>query len=204
MTSLKYSTSSRRETFSGGFLATGMFDSFYDEDSECPKCRVKVKGGWQTKQLESLLESWKKGDFFQYRKLVRNPDWKPEQGAFGLLKRLDDPIENKPIMESGKIPVHASCATCDAWLEACAKIIDGRFVGIVEVEADGREKELVMMNAGTTAESLREEFNRKLILLQESCRHEETRWMNVEQTSGHFSGRRLICLRCERMSQMES
>ena len=49
----------------------GMFDSFYDADSKCPNCNAKVTTDWQTKHLECMLESWRKGDFVQYRKLAR-------------------------------------------------------------------------------------------------------------------------------------
>ena len=30
----------------------GMYDSFYDEDSRCPKCKAKIKTDWQTTPRE--------------------------------------------------------------------------------------------------------------------------------------------------------
>jgi hypothetical protein len=49
-------------------------DSFYDEDSKCPKCQGRIEQGWQTKRLESLMESWHKGDSVQYTKLETIPE----------------------------------------------------------------------------------------------------------------------------------
>ncbi len=181
----------------------GMFDSFYDEDSECPKCHTKVKGDWQTKRLQSLMESWRRGDFLQYRRLEVVPEEERKEKdrgtLFGAFRRTSDYLSDAPLLFNGKVPVHTSCDKCDARLEAYAKILDGRFVGIVEVEADGEEKELVLIKPETTAQTLREEFNRRLTHLQESCKHEKAEWMDMEWAPGHSSGRGLICVRCEKV-----
>lgn len=181
----------------------GMYDSFYDEDSECPKCHTRVREGWQTKRLESLLENWKKGDFFQYRRVIDNPDWKPGgrglAGFVGMLKKLDEPIKTEPIIHNGKVPVHTTCESCDAGLEAYAKILDGRYVGIVEVDADGEPKELFIIKPEMTAKMLRDEFHRRLSHLQESCSHEKTKWAEKEWAPGHTYGTERVCLRCERI-----
>ncbi len=106
-------------------------------------------------------------------------------------------------MFNGKVPVHTSCDNCEAWLQAYAKVLDGRFTGIVEAEADGEEKEFVLIKPETTAKILREEFERRLTHLQESCKHDKAEWMEIEWAPGHFSGRGLVCLRCEKILQTE-
>ena len=65
-------------------------------------------------------------------------------------------------------------------LEAYAKVVAGKFMGIIEIEADGEEKEFVIFRPETTAKSLRKEFANRLSHLQESCEHENTKWMNIE------------------------
>ena len=184
----------------------GMYDSFYDEDSKCPKCHMKMKGDWQTKHLDSFLGSWRKGDFLQYHKFETIPEEERkrkhgDKPLAPLLRRTNEYRSDAPLLFNGKVPVHTSCDNCNAWLEAYAKITNGRFAGIVEVEADGEEKELVLIKPETTAKTLREEFERRLSHLQESCKHEKAEWMNVEWAPGHFLGRELVCLRCEKILQ---
>ncbi len=184
----------------------GLFDSFYDEDSECPKCHAKVKGGWQTKHLDSFMESWRKGDFLQYRKLETIPEEERKRkygdaAPFPLFRRTENYLSNAPLLFNGKVPVHQTCDGCKAWLEAYAKITNGRFVGIVEVEVDGEEKELVIIKPEATAKTLREEFERRLSDLQESCAHEKAERMNVEWAPGHSLIGGLVCLRCEKVLQ---
>ncbi len=182
----------------------GMFDSFYDEDSKCAKCNARVTTGWQTKRLESLFEEWRKGDFLQYRILETIPE-RERKRKYGNAKwapafrKTNKYLSNEPILHTGKVPVEAHCGNCDTWLQAYAKITNGRFVGIVEVEADGEAKELIVFKPGTTAKALREEFQRRLSHLQESCEHEKTRWVDMEWTLGLIYGRRLVCLRCEKV-----
>jgi len=127
----------------------GMFDSFYDEDSKCPKCHGSVIG-WQTKRLESLMAEWQKGDFFQYTRLEAIPEEERKRkygdGSFGpFLRKTKTPVRKTPIILNGKVPVHTSCEKCKAWLEAYAKIVNGRFAGIVEAQATREEKELVVI-----------------------------------------------------------
>ena len=186
----------------------GMYDSFYDEDSECPKCHAKITSDWQTKHLQSLMESWRKGDFLQYRKLETIPEEERKRKygdtalAFApLFRRTENYLSDAPLLFNGKVPVHQSCDGCKAWLEAHAKIANGMFAGIVEVEADGEEKELVMTTPEGAAKILREEFERRLSHLQESCAHEKAEWMNGEWAPGRSPSRGLVCLRCEKILQ---
>jgi hypothetical protein len=180
-----------------------MFDSFYDEDSKCPKCSAKITTDWQTKHLECLLESWQKGDFVQYRKLERIPeeerkrDYRDRRFA-PIFRRTNEPLRDAPLLFNGKVPVHTSCDECKSWHEAYAKIVGGRFTGIVEIEANREEKKFVVVIPETTTRSLREEFANRLSQLQESCKHENTKWMSVERAPGHISGESRVCLRCEK------
>ncbi len=146
----------------------GLFDSFYDEDSECPKCHAKVKSGRQTKQLESLVDSWNKGEFLQYHKYETIPEEEREKEygnkAFGpFFRRTQEYQSDAPLLFNAKVPVHTSCRNCKALLGAYAKIVAGHFVGIVEAEADGEEKQLVIIKPETTAQDLREEFEKKAL-----------------------------------------
>jgi hypothetical protein len=180
----------------------GLFDSFYDEDSECPRCHAKIKGDWQTKCLQSLLASWRKGDFLQYHKYERIPE-EERKKKYGdkpfapFLRRTEEYRSDAPLLFNGEVPVHTSCNKCEAWLEACAKIVAGHFTGIVEAEADGEEKELNIMKTETTAKTLREEFERRLAHLQESCNHEKKEWRNNEAPLRPLS-RKLVCIKCEK------
>lgn len=118
-----------------------------------------------------------------------------------LFRRTENYLSDAPLLLNGKVPVHESCDGCKAWLEAYAKIANGRFAGIVEVEVDGEEKELVIIKPEATAKTLREEFERRLSHLQESCAHEKAEWMNVKWAPGHSLGTGLVCLRCEKVLQ---
>ncbi len=180
----------------------GALDSFYDEESECPKCHAKVKNDWQTKELYRLMEYWRKGDWVQYRKLeaIREGKRKKEYEdlEFGpLLRTSKEYLSDAPLLFNGKVPVHTSCRNCNVWLEAYAEVLDGRFAEIVEIEADAKPKEFVIIKPETTAKILREEFQRRLTHLQGSCKHQKTQWMDMEWAPGHFYGRGLVCLRCE-------
>jgi len=179
----------------------GMSDSFYDEDSKCPKCNRRIEEGWQIKRLESLMESWHKGDFVQYTKLETIPEdeRKRKYGDHPLspfLRKTRKYLSDAPLIPNGKVPVHTSCSNCNSWLEAYAKIINGKFDRIVEAEATREEKELVIIPR--TAKRIREEFERRLSHLQESCSHEKSRWTRVERTPGHGSRQTLVCQRCDK------
>ncbi len=179
----------------------GMVDGFRDEDAECPKCHAKV-AEWQTKDLERLGERWDRGDFVQYRKLKRIPEneRKRKHGdkPFPLFQTSKEFLSDAPLLFNGKIPVHTSCKKCHAWLEGYAKILDGRFVGIVEAEADVKPKQRVLIKHQITGQTLRIDYERRLSQLQESCSHTKTKWMDVEWAPVHYYGRALVCLRCEK------
>ncbi len=187
----------------------GLYDSFYDEDSKCPKCNAKIKTEWQTVQFECLLESWKKRDFVQYHKWELIPE-KERKKLYGDMKlgpssrRTNQYLSDAPLLLNGKVPVRTSCKKCKSSLEAYAKVVAGKFMGIIEIEADGEEKEFVIFRPETTAKSLREEFANRLSHLQESCEHENTKWMNIEWAPGHISSRGCVCLRCEKTLETTS
>ena len=178
-----------------------MFDGFRDRDAKCPKCYGKVTE-WQTKDLERLGEYWEKGDFVQYRKLKRIPEKgrKRKHGdrPFPLFQTSKEYLSDAPVLFNGKIPVHMSCEKCHAWLEGYAKILDGRFAGIVEAEADVKPKRRVLIKRQITAHALKIDFERRLSQLQESCSHRKTKWIDVDWAPVHYYGRALICLRCEK------
>ena len=187
----------------------GLYDSFYDEDSKCPKCNAKIKTEWQTVQFECLLESWKKRDFVQYHKWELIPE-KERKKLYGDMKlgpssrRTNQYLSDAPLLLNGKVPVRTSCRKCESSLVAYAKVVAGRFKGIVEIEADGERKEFVIFRPETTANSLREEFANRLSQLQESCEHENAKWMNIEWAPGHISSRGCVCLRCEKILETMS
>ncbi len=168
-----------------------------------PKMSFKVKRRLADKATGISSRTVGEGRPLQYRKVIENPDWKPERGFLGRLKKLDEPVENEPIIDNGKVPVHRSCETCSAWLEAYAKILDGHFVGVVEVQVDGEPKELVLIKPETTAKALREEYERRLSHLQESCSHEIAEWAEMQLAPGHTYGRGRVCLRCERIMETD-
>ncbi len=179
----------------------GMVDSFHDEDAECPKCHAKV-AEWQTKDLERLGEYWERGDFVQYRKLERIPEKerKREYGdsPFPLFQTSKEYLSDAPLVFNGKIPIHMSCEKCHTWLEGYAKILDGRFAEIVEVEAGVEAKQRVLIKLETTAQTLRADYEKKLSQLQESCSHKKTKWMDLAWAPVLYCGRALVCLRCEK------
>jgi hypothetical protein len=185
----------------------GLSDSFYDEDSKCPKCQRKNKGSWQTKRLESLMESWHRGDFVQYAKFETIPE-KERKRKYGdtifapFLRRTKKYFSDSPLILNGKVPVHTSCPHCDSWLEAYAKITNGKFDRIVEAEATRKEKELVILPR--TARLIREEFERRLSHLQESCSHERSKWTRVRHTPGRGFGQILVCQRCEKIVETKN
>jgi len=185
----------------------GLSDSFHDEDSKCPKCHRRIKQGWQTKRLESLMESWHKGDFVQYPKyeIIPEAERKRKYGDRPLapfLRKTKKYLSEAPLILNGKVPVHTSCSNCDAWLEAYAKITNGKFDGIFEADASRREKELVILP--NTAKKIREEFERRLSHLQESCNHEKFRWTRMERMPSHGSRQTLVCQRCEKILETKN
>ncbi len=179
----------------------GMYDSFYDEDSKCPKCNAKIDE-WQTKHLQRLLGRWRRGGFLQYRKLERIPEEERKKkygnSPWPMFRSTKEYLTDMPLLFNGKVPVHTSCPKCKTWLEAYAKILNGRFTRIIEIEADGEDKELVLIKEDTTARALRDEFDRRLRHLQESCKHEKTSWMDIGIVPLHPSVRSLVCRRCEK------
>ncbi len=187
----------------------GLYDRFYDEDSKCPKCNANITTEWLTKQFECLMQTWKKGDIVQYRRLEEIPEEERKRGygkgksAPGLRKTVEY-LCDKPLLLNGKVPVGTNCRKCESWLEAYAKVVDGRFTGIVEIEVDGERKEFVVFRPETTAKSLRKEFANRLSQLQESCKHESTKWMNIEWAPGHVSGQGRDCLRCEKILETKN
>jgi len=186
----------------------GLYDSFYDEDSKCPKCKSKITTDWQTKRLESMLESWHKGDFVQYRKLETIPERKRKRkyGDLKFASSLRHSIEflsDAPLLLNGKVPVHTYCKKCESRLEAYARVVSGAFTGIVEIEADGKEKEFVRIRPDATARSLRQDFEDNLSHLQESCEHKKTKWMYMEWVLGPIFGQRRVCLKCEKTLETE-
>jgi hypothetical protein len=179
----------------------GMFDSFHDENGECPKCRTKVTG-WQTKDLDSLGEYWKIGDFVQYRKLKRIPEKerKREYGdsPFPLFQTSKEDLSDAPLLFNGKVPVYTSCEKCNARLQGYAKILDGGFTALVEIEADVMPKQRVLIKRKTTAQTLRADYEERLSRLQESCSHKKIKWIELVWPPTLNYGRALVCLRCEK------
>lgn len=121
-----------------------MFDTFIDKNAVCPKCESRQKD-WQTKDLQSLGESWNVGDFFQYhylRNLTRREKEtiiKEGKGVANAKGELILPMFTRgrymsklPIVANGKVEVYTGCdnKTCGAWLEGLAVINKGRFAGI--------------------------------------------------------------------------
>jgi hypothetical protein len=181
----------------------GLYDHFYDEDSKCPKCNHRITTKWLTKQFECLMETWKKGDFVQYRKYEEIPE-NERKRKYGntkfapIVRITNEYLSHAPLLLNGKVPVGTSCKKCKSSLEAYAKVVDGKFKNIVEIEADGEEKEFVKFGPETTAQSLRDEFANRLSLLQESCKHAKAKWMLIEWAPGHVSGEGRVCLKCEK------
>ncbi len=185
----------------------GMSDSFYDEDSKCPKCHRRVKQGWQTKRLDSLMESWHKGDFFQYTKMETIPE-EERRRKYGeellspFLRKTKKYLQDTSLILNGKVPVHTSCENCNTWLEAYAKISDGKFDSIIGAEATREEKLLVIIPE--TAKMLREEFESRLSHLRESCNHGKSKGTIMERTTRHGAIRALLCQRCDKMLEVKN
>jgi hypothetical protein len=185
----------------------GVFDSFYDKDTECPKCHAKISHDWQTKRLENYFGSWQKADFLQYHKyeLIPEEERKREYGDRSLApisRRTDQYRSDTPLFFNAMVPVHTSCHKCEAWLEAYAKIVGGVFAGIVQIEADVKEKELAVISAD--AKTLREEFQTRLVHLQESCKHEITKLIDIESAPGGLQEIDRVCLKCEKILKRET
>ena len=148
------------------------------------------------------MESWHKGDFVQYTKLETIPKKEGrrryrDKPSMPLLGNTKEYLSDQPLILNGKVPVHTSCSNCDSWLEAYAKITNGKFDRIVEPDATREEKELVTIPE--TAKLLRGEFERRLSHLQESCSHEKARWTRIERTPGPGFRRTLVCQRCDKV-----
>ena len=153
------------------------------------------------------MESWHKGDFVQYTKLETIPEdeRKRKYGDHPLspfLRKTKKYLSDAPLILNGKVPVHTSCSDCNSWLEAYAKIVNGKFDRIVEAEATREEKELVIIPK--TAKKIREEFERRLSHLQESCNHEKSRWTRIERTPGQSPRQTLVCQRCEKILEIKN
>ncbi len=121
-----------------------MFDTFIDDESVCPRCKSR-QHDWQTKDLQSLGESWHVGDFFQYhylRSLTKSEKERIIKEGRGMVNskgKLIAPLFTRgrymsklPILSNGKVEVYTSCKNkaCGAWLEALAVIKKGKFVEI--------------------------------------------------------------------------
>jgi hypothetical protein len=153
------------------------------------------------------MESWHKGDFVQYTKLETIPENERRRKYGGppfapFLRKTKKYLSDAPLILNGKVPVHTSCSNCDSWLEAYAKITNGKFDRIVEADATREEKELVILPK--TAKKIREEFERRLSHLQESCNHEKSRWTIMEPKPGQGSRQTLVCQRCEKMLETKN
>ena len=62
-----------------------------------------------------------------------------------------------------------------------------------------------MTETMSVAEKLREEYEKKLKALQETCPHPKTEWMRQMWAPGHMSpGEVLVCLRCEKILDRQS
>jgi len=156
--------------------------------------------------LESLMESWHKGEIVQYTKLVPIPQEEMKRKCANhpltpLLQRTKEYLSDAPLILNGKVPVHTSCYHCNSWLEAYAKITNGKFDRIIEATATREEKELVVLPK--TAMKIREEFEKRLSHLQESCGHEKSRW-TTERTPSQGSRQTLVCRRCEKILETKN
>ncbi len=148
------------------------------------------------------MQSWHRGDFFQYSRWEAIPE-DERRRKYGnkpltpFLRTTKDYFSKDPLILNGMVPVHTSCGNCNSWLEAYAKIVNGKFDRIVEAEATREEKQLVIIPV--TAKKLREEFEKKLSHLQESCNHEKTRWTRNERTPDQPNLQTLVCRRCDKI-----
>ena len=131
----------------------------------------------------------------ELEKIYRDRQFRPS------IRRTEAYESDAPLFFNAKVPVHTFCDKCEAWLEAYAKIVGGLFVGIVETEADVKEKELVVISPD--AETLREEFKSRLLHLQESCRHKSAEWTDIESAPGRPHERHLVCPKCEKILERQ-
>src|SRR5438132_12155867 len=69
-------------------------------------------------------------------------------------------------------------------------------------DATREEKELVIIPK--TAKKIREEFERRLSHLQESCNHEKSRWTRIDRMPGQGPGQTLVCQRCEKILEAKN
>ncbi len=183
-----------------------MYDFFFDPDSTCPKCMSPVNREWQTQRLDGLFEHWKKGDLLQYHKyeLIPEEERRTKWGGwkFPTTYRVNEEfVKDEPLLPGGMVPVYTMCDGCSAWLNAYAKISDGKFLGIVEVEPSEEEKEFIKIKPETTAAILHSEFEKRLSHLQESCRHINAAWTSLDQEA-HPNVKRKFCLRCEKVLEV--
>ncbi len=181
----------------------GLFDSFYDEDSKCPKCHAKVASGWQTKSLQSVLMSWNKGDLLQYTRpeSILEAKRKSGRGSRTVAPRSQWTMEidsESLLIFDCKVPVLTTCDNCKALLWGYARITDARFDGIVEIETDQTKTRAVMIPENT-AKSLREDYEGRLSHLQESCKHKKSDWRKMESIPAHPPARVLVCRKCEKI-----
>jgi len=56
----------------------------------------------------------------------------------------------------------------------------------------------------SAARELREEFEKKLRALQDSCPHIETKWVQSMWAPGHISGSVKVCMRCDKILERAS
>jgi hypothetical protein len=54
------------------------------------------------------------------------------------------------------------------------------------------------------AKTLREEFQTRLVHLQESCRHETTKLIEIESAPGRLQEIDVVCLKCEKILERET
>lgn len=180
----------------------GLFDSFYDEDSTCPECHVKVSSDWQTKSLQSVLMSWHKGEPLQYTRpeTIRKAKKRSRGRArtFAPTLQWTTGIDSESLLIfDGKVPVLTTCENCKALLWGYAQITDARFEGIVEIETDETKTRPVIVPE-KTAKSLRDDYERRLSNLQDSCTHERRNWRNMESIPARPPVRVLFCGKCEK------
>jgi len=150
------------------------------------------------------MESWHRGDFVQYIKLETIPEDERrrkygDKSLAPFLRKTKEYLSDTPLILNGNVPVHTSCSNCGSWLEAYAKVTNGRFDRIIETGASRKEKELVVLPK--TAKKIREEFEKRLSHLQESCNHERSTWTKMERTPapGNESRQALVCRRCDKI-----
>lgn len=136
----------------------GLYDSFLINDFVCPSCGHKHDSiEFQTKSLESLMESWKIGDRVAYSQLrMRTKQEKKDD-----LKKYIDNKGDRPrgrmsvgffkvagcLRKSGNLVCQQSdqhvrcytpCQKCKAWIEAISVIENGIFKEIKNITFEAR------------------------------------------------------------------